>query len=318
MGETLFTNYDEFAEEIRKELSERTGQDVIVSSIMKNNDVVLKGLTIRGDSNISPTIYLEKYYERYSDETMTFEEICDDIMDVNEEHKCPNFDFDIEDYTSWDKIKDRIKMRLVNRDRNAEYLKQLVHMIYGDLAIIFAVELEANPFGVCGSIKIRNEHAEMWDKTVGDLYEVAKNNMDEIVVTSIFDVISEMQALSGDEFADITPPEGAPIMYIATNPDKNCGAAAMLNEEVLKNFASDHGSFYIIPSSIHEVIFLALNGCNQDSDEISAMIQGINCEIVNPDEVLGDHAYYYDADTDTLYSEYGGDEMLIEAVAPAA
>ena len=92
----------------------------------------------------------------------------------------------------------------------------------------------------------------------------------------------------------------------------------ILDEEDLKEFATEHGSFYIIPSSIHELIFLTLNGCRQDSDEISDMIQSINDEVVNPEEVLGDHAYYYDADTDTLYSEYGGDEMLIEAVAPAA
>ena len=314
-----FDSYEEFCEVVRAKLEEITGSVVSLSSVMKNNDVVFKGLTIRGEEAISPTIYLEKYYERFTEGLMTFEEICDDIVRFYDEHKCPDFDFDVKDYSSWNAIKNRIKMRLVNRKRNAEYLKQLPHLIFGDLAIIFVVELDKGTNDFAASIKIRNEHMkDLWNVTVNDLYEAAKTNKDETVVKSMLSVIAEMRGVPEELLFNFEQPADAPEMFVASTEDKNNGAVVLLNEVDLKEFATEHGSFYIIPSSIHELIFLTLNGCRQDSDEISDMIQSINDEVVNPEEVLGDHAYYYDADTDTLYSEYGGEEMIIETIETAA
>ncbi len=310
-----FDSYEEFCEAIRAKLEEATGSVVSISSVMKNNDVVFKGITIRGEGAISPTIYLERYYERYTEGLMTFDEVCDDVLKFFNEHKCPDLDFDVNDYTSWEAIKGKIKMRLVNRKRNAENLKQLPHLILGELAIVFVVELENGD----ACIKIRNEHMkDMWNVTVDDLYTAAKANKDESIIKSMFAVISEMRGIPEELLDEITPPGDNPLMFVATNEVKYNGAAVLLNEEDLKDFAAEHGSFYIIPSSIHELIFVVPNGCKQASDEINDMIQSVNDEVVIPDEVLGDHAYYYDADTETLYSEYGGEEMIIEAVEPVS
>lgn len=41
--------------------------EIGITKQRKNNDVVLDALSIKGDSNIVPVIYLEPYYQAYTD-----------------------------------------------------------------------------------------------------------------------------------------------------------------------------------------------------------------------------------------------------------
>ena len=55
----------------------------------------------------------------------------------------------------------------------------------------------------------------------------------------------------------------------------------------------------IIPSSVHEVLLMPeeIARCREDIDE---MVREVNSTTVSPDEVLSDHAYYYDASKDSI------------------
>ena len=53
---------------VRDEVAKRTGEQfhVRINEVTKNNGVVLSGITmLQDDNNISPTIYLNQYYEAY-------------------------------------------------------------------------------------------------------------------------------------------------------------------------------------------------------------------------------------------------------------
>ena len=52
-------------------------------------------------------------------------------------------------------------------------------------------------------------------------------------------------------------------------------------------------NFYILPSSVHEMIILPESGA-LPKEELNAVIQEINGSQVNAEEYLSDHAYYYD------------------------
>ena len=52
-------------------------------------------------------------------------------------------------------------------------------------------------------------------------------------------------------------------------------------------------NFYILPSSVHEMIILPESGALL-KEELNAVIQEINGSQVNAEEYLSDHAYYYD------------------------
>lgn len=89
-------------------------------------------------------------------------------------------------------------------------------------------------------------------------------------------------------------------MYVATNTDNSIGAAILLYDGVLKTFAEQTGGdFYILPSSIHETMFVPAYGKRDDAFMLS-MVRNVNRENVAPEEVLSDNVYYYHAKTDCV------------------
>lgn len=56
------------------------------------------------------------------------------------------------------------------------------------------------------------------------------------------------------------------------------------------------GSFYILPSSIHEVILLQ-DGGKENGDSLHEMIADINRNQLQEEEVLSDYPYRYEAVT---------------------
>lgn len=57
-------------------------------------------------------------------------------------------------------------------------------------------------------------------------------------------------------------------------------------------------NFYIIPSSVHELILLSeMPGQEQCIEELNQMVQEVNRDMVAEEEVLADHMYFYDAES---------------------
>ena len=74
----------------------------------------------------------------------------------------------------------------------------------------------------------------------------------------------------------------------------------MLYDGQLRDLARKVGrSFYIMPSSIHEVILIP-DTLDMDIRYMKAMVKEVNGTEVSPDEVLSDNVYRYDIDTDRI------------------
>ena len=79
-------------------------------------------------------------------------------------------------------------------------------------------------------------------------------------------------------------------MKIYTTNNKLFGAISMLFLENEKDI--DEDGVYIIPSSIHEVILLPKKMCESE-EYINNVISEVNNSSVEKQEVLSEHAYYY-------------------------
>ena len=91
----------------------------------------------------------------------------------------------------------------------------------------------------------------------------------------------------GDFFA------GNPL-WVLSNVQRVQGASCMLYPGLLKQLAEKEGnSFYILPSSIHEVILLT-DRKMETPEQLKDMIAEVNRTQVAPEEVLSDSLYYYD------------------------
>ena len=84
-------------------------------------------------------------------------------------------------------------------------------------------------------------------------------------------------------------------LFVMSNGDYMNGASVILYIDVLRDFAK-----YILPSSIHEVIILLDNEYAKAPEELARMVRETNRIVVDREEILSDHVYYYDREKDEI------------------
>lgn len=265
---------------------------ISIQEINKNNGFKYDGLVILDEGlNIAPTLYLQYYYELYRDGS-SFKEVFDELLG-NYEANRPTASIDITFFTEFEQIKDRIVYKLVNYEKNHELLKQIPHIPYLNLAIIFKCMIYSDMTGNA-SILIHNQHMERWNTNTKQLLELANKNTPALLPYNIRSVESLLASSSMPTIPGLYP------MYILTNELKRNGACCILYPDLLKELSiQTDSSFFILPSSIHEVLLLP--ACNKDSiQELSYLVKDVNRSQVSDIEILSDCAYYYDKDTDEI------------------
>ena len=106
------------------------------------------------------------------------------------------------------------------------------------------------------------------------------------------DVLASMIGLEEESEED--------FMYVMSNEENSFGAVCIFYDGVLEMvYQTIRENFYIIPSSVHEVIILA-ESMAPKKKEIEETIRDINETQVEDEEVLSDHVYYYKKKKKTL------------------
>ena len=82
------------------------------------------------------------------------------------------------------------------------------------------------------------------------------------------------------------------------------GASILCHREVLKEVAAEFGEgFYILPSSVHEVIIVPESLVSSEDSRIrlSDMVKTVNANEVSPGDFLSNHLYHYDDRLNRIY-----------------
>ena len=84
------------------------------------------------------------------------------------------------------------------------------------------------------------------------------------------------------------------MMNWMTNESNMFGAVHIYYTDIFRDFckANDLSGCFILPSSIHEIIIVADDDISRKGD-LDVIVQGANASVVDADEYLADHAYYY-------------------------
>lgn len=278
---------EKFVSLIEEKLQQKMGDNVKIRTqkVRKNNNVVYYGVIIQEvGQNIAPTIYVNSFYEMYCGGA-DMEMVLKGIMDTYENGRVKE-SIDMEFFCDFDKVKDRIAYRLISAERNKELLEQIPHILFMDLAICFYYAFYQDELGD-GMILIHNSHMEMWGTNHRELMKLAEENTKRMFppcIVSMKELIEELFEKETD-----------PGLYVVTNEKKTQGAVAMLNQELLEQAAEKlGGSFFVLPSSIHEVILLKDRGC-EVPQQLREMILEANRTQVAEEEILSDWPYYYDS-----------------------
>lgn len=268
-------NYSEFVNAMQSKVREQMEPEVKVEThtAVKNNGTLRIGLVLmqRG-VNMSPTIYLEEFYEQYQNGT-DISELVQMIQNLYQRIKVEK-SYPYEEILSYEKIKERIVYKLIQKKANEALLDQIPHEEYLDLAIVYYIMLEHTAFGTA-AIQIRNEHLEMWGVEAAKISEMAKRNTPRLLPVEL------------EQLTD--------YMYVLTNRARNLGAAVMLYPDIWKRVKDVIGeNFYILPSSIHELILIP-ESYGVGRAQLEVMVNEINHTEVEEEEVLSGTVYYYSA-----------------------
>lgn len=283
-------NKEEFCSKITELLQERLGEGMKVSRhpVRKNNNVILQGLIIQKPrQNISPTIYLEGFFDMYKQKN-DMEMIADRILELYEKG-CPKKSIDMDFFKDFDKVKDRIVYRLINAERNKALLKEIPHILFLDLAICFYYAFCDEALGE-GIIQIHNTHMKMWQTNHSELMKLAEQNTEKLFPAEYL----TLSSVIGMDCEEKEEDDSQVYLHILTNTQRCFGAACILYRETLSLIADKlESGFYILPSSVHEVIIVKDTGC-EDVQNLHDMVTEVNRTQLEQEEILSDYPYYYD------------------------
>lgn len=291
--------FEEFTNTVLKKVEESMGEEmtVHVHPVHKNNGITYQGLIIHDPMmNIHPTIYLNPYYHKYLN-GMSMEKILEDIL-VTYKENLPAEDFDISLFKDWDKAKKRIVMKLINTKQNEELLENIPSVPFYDLSIIFCVAV-CDFMNEYATILIHNEYLSFWDIKQEELYEIAMENTPKLL-PYLFKNMDDILV----EAADVNFPQEME-MYVLTNKMKIHGATVITYHNLLEEIAEKlDDNFYIIPSSIHEVLIIPWKSVKAEYtfSDFNKMVIEVNETQLTQDEVLSNHVYFYNkADGSIIY-----------------
>ena len=304
----MIKTYEEFKDyvmgSIKNYLPDRfEAAEVRMQQVLKNNDRMLDGLTVKlPDSNIAPTVYLNDFYKEYLDN----EDISSTMMhiaDIFKRHREVSIDFDISMLGDYEKIKDRLEVRVVNYNQNRTRLDNIPHKSIEDLAFIYYVNVSMDKEGT-GSITINDSIFKGWNISVDELHEQAMFNavslrplriqsLTEMILNMYpFDIESDEYMMLQDAVEDMKNSDME--MFVVTNPEKLNGAVTLFYPDAMERISKELGSgFYVLPSSIHECLVIR-DRVGLNPEELREMVKEVNRTQVEHEERLSDNIYHYD------------------------
>ena len=284
--------YEQFVNEVTEAIRTTAGAEytVIPRKERRNNSVVLDGIMLqRGNERVAPNIYLNHYYAKYCNGEGA-EQIAEQILALCEEKREEILELTQRLDFSSEYIGKHLYYRLIGTEKNEELLRELPHRSYLNLAVVYywVVYEEEEQLG---SILMTLRQMERFGWTEEELMRMAQENTPRLfpaLTKGMDEIIGELLAHQ----------EELNILVLSNEKGIN-GAACLMYPGVLQRLEEAmKGSFYVLPSSIHELIVLPDNGAS--AVRLCEMVYCINRTQLPPEDVLSDTVYYYSEETKEL------------------
>lgn len=289
--------YFEFIDEMAKRVKMCFDKEVSVEvhKVVKNNSMEYDSLIINEPGrNVTPNFYLQGMYSRYVDGIgldSLVSEIVQKYESAYDSEKYENLSLDYAD------CQEKIVMRLISFEKNKKMLEEAPYIPFLDMAVVFYFLADNDQNGIA-SIRITNEIMNDWKTDVKELYTLASDNSKRIFeekvmpMSKMFEEFNiDISKIRSEKANQIYEERSEP--YVVTNNIGINGASVILYPDMLREIAAKlGGDFYVLPSSIHEVLVVS---ASEDVDEksLKKMVEDINRNYLLPDEYLSDNVYKY-------------------------
>ena len=279
------------------------GVNITQCEVVKLNDETLHGLSLTPEGEHAGwTLYFDDLYERY--------ERGESVEDLLEEGACRCME--VMDYElpaepdrmnlSFEAIRERLSVRLVGVRKNMRYMKGRPYIDVGcGLALIAVINSE-------------REITSEWALSVTDdlLRNEIRCSREELLTAALDNTVRieppVLSALSDSVYSnyirqfrvrnyleeDSGEPEDVRAAFVLTNRSAFFGAAVLFYPGVMEKIASIFCcGFYVLPSSLHEVIIIP-DAAGADIPGMIHTVHEANATVVDRCDVLSDNVFHYD------------------------
>lgn len=272
----------ELADYVKQRLEvESNPPKVEIKEVPKVGDQIQTALTIvEPGSHMSKLFYLDDMYPSYT-AGMPLDFIKENLFAcIRKEGTTVPFDgLDMQ----WEKVKDKVVMRLINLERNNLYVADRIYRpLEGtSLGLIYDIDVGCTNAGTA-FLRVTKEVQKELGVSEEDLCAAAYANTQRLapaMICPLADIIRKLQPE-----LDV-PEEEDTRIAIVTNQAMLNGAVAVLypeTEEKLRDLLS--GDFYLIPSSVHEM--LAVRCRDMEPGELEDLIGEVNASVVQAGDIL--------------------------------
>lgn len=284
--------YNDFYEELEKAM-EPSGAHLSQMDILKNNSA-MKGITVKFDNvDLAPTIYPDFYFNDWK-EGHPMRDIVSGISTDLIKAGPDMSKLDIDSIRP-DNAVTHLRAAIVGYDNNREWLQSVPHERTADLAVYAKWD-----FGDGFVAKVNDYLLATMQLTKEEALKIAKSNtaaqadlqsmssvMTKIMIDGGMDGTMAQIAMEGMAYSPL---------YVLSNKECVEGAAVIADTKTMRDIREAIGEdFYILPSSIHEVLLLPKSECdNKDVDDLCDMVQSINGAEVPLQDQLSDNVYEFD------------------------
>ena len=201
---------------------------------------------------------------------------------------------EVKDFVSdYEKVKDHTYLRLI--PGNSPVLAETPHKMIEDMALVVNIHIENfSDENGRSCVVVTKPLMEMYGIDEAQLFADAEKNSlanEPIVFTPLADMIRSL--IENEEVP--SPEEAGIVTYIATNKSGFHGASIAAYPDFAKKAAKTiGGSFYMLPSSVHEFILIKDDG-KPNAKDLNKMIRNVNETVLEPRDFLSDQCYHYDA-----------------------
>ncbi|MGE9908232.1 DUF5688 family protein [Lachnospiraceae bacterium SGI.231] len=288
-------DFNEFQNQILQEAKDRMwGVQVEIRPVEKLQGESYTGLSILpNDSPMAATLNLDAVYNQMVDQGKSFQEVADDLISHAADIIVDMPKIDVNDITNYDQMKNTLVVQVIPTDRNADMLEDIPHKNIEDMSLVYRMQIDQNENGT-SSVLITNAMLKNYGVTVEQLHQDA---MDAAVINnpatfrSMQEVLSDLMGMP----ADLMPPMDGPQMYVASVENSLNGAGVIAYPDFMNQVAEQvGGDFFVLPSSVHEVLVIPDDG-SIDRHDLESMVREVNASEVLPKDQLSDNVYHYDS-----------------------
>ena len=203
---------------------------------------------------------------------------------------------DLENLLNYEAMKKTLAIDIISAERNETLLQKVPHELMEDMAAVYRFVLNNSEAGretVLVTKDMLNNMGITEEQLMSDAKEIAPK-IRPVVIQGMNEVMKEKMGEEEFEKIDL-PNEGNEILFLASVPDGICGAGVLAYPNFM-NQAADiiGGDFFILPSSIHEVLLVPDDG-SWSARALKALVENVNETEVRPEEKLTDSVYHYDS-----------------------